>query len=69
MLDYFGKFGRVERVKILPQKGPNLSAFVDFEQRDDAMDAHESEHRYEGALLRTDYNSRAQSPPGGGGGG
>ena len=54
MSQHFSSFGVVESVKILPQKGPMLTAFVDFVDKDDAMDAHESEITFDGVLLKTD---------------
>ena len=64
MSEYFSRFGRVQSVKILPKKGPMLTAFVDFFEQDDAMDAHESEHKFDGVLLRTDYNSSQRGATG-----
>ena len=64
MSEYFSRFGRVQSVKILPKKGPMLTAFVDFFEQDDAVDAHESEHKFDGVLLRTDYNSSQRGAAG-----
>ncbi|KAF0689138.1 Aste57867_19410 [Aphanomyces stellatus] len=64
--DFFEKYGRVENVKVLPQKGnnPNISAFVDFEVYDAAARAHEDDLNFEGKYLRTDFSSNRKSNQG-----
>jgi len=60
LTEFFSKYGKVETVKILPQKPSQsaLSAFVDFLELDDAVKAHEDQKEMGGNVIRSDYNSR-----------
>lgn len=64
--DHFSKYGAVNQVKFLPQKGENRAAFVDFATIEEATRAHEASHTLEGSRIRTDYNSRPTGYNGGG---
>ena len=74
VMHHFGKFGQVQTVKFLPQKSDTRAAFVDFQNVEDAREAHSNPIVINGSKLRTDYNRRGESggkgggaPPGGGG--
>lgn len=53
------RYGKIEGVKILPQKYPNIgvAAFIDFYDVKSATVAKEAKHRLEGHELRTNYKS------------
>mmetsp|Transcript_15926 Transcript_15926/g.42879 ORF Transcript_15926/g.42879 Transcript_15926/m.42879 type:complete len:507 (+) Transcript_15926:113-1633(+) len=61
---FFQAHGNVLNVKMLPQKGDFRSAFVDFEQVDNAIAAFRSTELLHGAALRLDFNNRGQGPVG-----
>jgi len=61
--DYFSKFGPVSAVKFLPKKSDTIAAFVDFQNVDDAREAHSSTNMIAGQKVRTDYNTRRSAPP------
>ena len=54
----FSRFGRVEKVKILPKKSPDgrLAAFVDFVDIRSATKAHKTTNNIGDRELRTNYN-------------
>lgn len=60
--DFFGKFGKVQSVKILPQRGGAnaLSGFVDFEDVEGARAAHDAEKMLGDNLIRSDYNNKSR---------
>lgn len=51
------RFGKIEGVKILPQKYPNIgvAAFVDFFDVKGAIDAKESKLKWNGSELRANF--------------
>lgn len=53
------RFGKIEGVKILPQKYPNIgvAAFIDFYDVKSATEAKEAKHKLNGQELRTNYKS------------
>jgi hypothetical protein len=55
------RFGHVEAVKLLPQKGEGCAAFVDFEDAISASKAIESAVEFEGRTLRMDFNLRKRT--------
>ena len=59
VVNYF-RFGKVEGVKILPQKYPKigLAAFVDFYDVRSAVDAKEAKHKLNGQELRTNFKAK-----------
>jgi len=64
---HFSKYGPVLGVKFLPKKSDTIAAFVDFQNVDDAREAHDSVNMINGIKIRTDYNTRrANNPPPGG---
>ena len=54
------RFGRIEGVKILPQKYPNIgvAAFIDFYDIKSAIDAKETKHVINGCELRTNFKAK-----------
>jgi len=62
--DYFSRFGRVEKVKILPKKSPDggLAAFVDFVDIRSATKANETTNYIGDRELRTNYNEPGNHP-------
>jgi len=61
--DYFSKFGPVTGVKFLPKKSDTIAAFVDFQNVDNAREAHAATNIISGMKVRTDYNTRRSVPP------
>ncbi len=59
------RFGRVEKVKILPKKSPDggLAAFVDFVDIRSATKANETTNYMGDRELRTNYNEPGSHPP------
>ena len=55
------RFGKIEGVKILPQKYPNVgvAAFIDFCDVQSAIEAHETQHKLGGNDLRTNFKAKA----------
>lgn len=53
------RFGKIEGVKILPQKYPNIgvAAFIDFYDVKSATEAKETKHTLNGQELRTNFKS------------
>ena len=64
---HFSKYGAVLGVKFLPKKSDTIAAFVDFQNLEDARDAHDAVNSIGGIKVRTDYNQRKSGPPPGGG--
>ncbi|OQR96879.1 hypothetical protein ACHHYP_13165 [Achlya hypogyna] len=60
LTDFFEQFGRVDNIKVLPQRNGNtgISAFVDFVTEDGAARAMAKRLTYEGRDLRTDFSNR-----------
>ena len=58
------RFGRVEKVKILPKKSPDggLAAFVDFVDIRSATKANETANYIGDRELRTNYNEPGNHP-------
>ena len=52
-------FGKIEGVKILPQKYPNIgvAAFIDFYDIKSATEAKEAKHKLHGQELRTNFKA------------
>lgn len=59
--DYFSKYGKIEGVKILPQRYPNigLAAFIDFFDVKGAIEAKEAKHKIGNTELRTNFKTKA----------
>ena len=55
------RFGKIEGVKILPQKFPNMgvAAFVDFHDVQSAIKTHNFQHKLGGNDLRTNFKAKA----------
>ena len=55
------RFGKIEGVKRLPQKYPNVgvAAFIDFYDVQSAIKAHETQHKLNGNDLRTNFKAKA----------
>ena len=64
--DISSRFGKIEGVKILPQRFPNtsLAAFIDFQSEKSAREAQEAKIEIKGCEIRTNYKGRM--PRGGG---
>ncbi|OQR81820.1 hypothetical protein THRCLA_11376 [Thraustotheca clavata] len=64
LTEFFEQFGKVENIKVLPQRNGNtgisafVDAFVDFSEDAAAAKAMEKRLSYEGRDLRTDYSNR-----------
>lgn len=56
----YNRFGKVEGVKILPQKYPNIgvAAFIDFYDIKSAIEAKEAKHKMKGCELRTNFKAK-----------
>ena len=54
------RFGKIEGVKILPQRYPNLgvAAFIDFYDVRSAIEAKETKHVMNNSELRTNFKSK-----------
>ena len=54
------RFGKIEGVKILPQRYPNIgvAAFIDFYSIQSAIDAKEAKHKISGCDIRTNFKSK-----------
>lgn len=54
------RFGKIEGVKILPQKFPNIgvAAFVDFYDVQSAIKTHNFQHQLGGNDLRTNFKAK-----------
>ena len=54
------RFGKIEGVKILPQRYPNtsLAAFIDFQHEKSATEAQDAKIEIRGCEIRTNYKSR-----------
>jgi hypothetical protein len=61
---HFSKYGAVLGVKFLPKKLDTIAAFVDFQNLEDARDAHEAVNTICGIKVRTGYKAHAPPPPG-----
>ena len=55
------RFGKIEGVKILPQKYPNIgvAAFIDFYDVQSAIEARDTKHKLGGNELRTNFKAKA----------
>lgn len=53
------RYGKIEGVKILPQKYPNIgvAAFIDYFDVKSATEAKEAKHKLNGQELRTNFKS------------
>lgn len=54
------RFGKVEGVKILPQKYPKIgvAAFIDFYDVKSAVEAKDAKHKLNGQELRTNFKAK-----------
>ena len=54
------RFGKIEGVKILPQRYPNIgvAAFIDFYSVQSAIEAKEAKHKISGCDIRTNFKSK-----------
>lgn len=54
------RFGKIEGVKILPQRYPNIgvAAFIDFYSVQSAIEAKEAKHKIGGCDIRTNFKSK-----------
>jgi RNA recognition motif-containing protein len=59
--ELFTKYGKVEGVKILPQRYPNqgVAAFIDFYDVRSAVEAKEAKIVYGGCELRTNFKTKS----------
>lgn len=55
------RYGKIEGVKILPQKYPNIgvAAFIDFCDVQSAIEARDAKHKLGGNELRTNFKAKA----------